>query len=110
MRKRDEIGETGIIDLDMLRSIQKHWYDYLAAFEAYSSDSKIDTGHQDFKKWIEVGATEMARYYTDAYATQVVQNVLPIVSRETLLENWVKKEASKGHWGRQIPFRIVIGG
>ncbi|MCP4405447.1 MAG: hypothetical protein GY801_50115, partial [bacterium] len=118
LRKRDEIGQTGIVDLGMLKKIEVQWTDYLAALDAYSDTPTLNASHQDFDSWVEAGAQQLAETYTDKFVTLVDPLVQQDVqgscsgckeSRERLLKKWVEKEASKGNWGRKVPFRTVIG-
>ena len=118
LRERDQIGQTGEVDLTALQKIQEHWQDYLAAFEAYPTEPIINDLAPDpathFEMWLDAGATTLGETLTDAYMTQISSTV----TRKDILRAWVKKEAAAGHWGykdnwaaeRKVPYRIVLGG
>ncbi|MDY0092199.1 MAG: hypothetical protein RBT80_05830 [Candidatus Vecturithrix sp.] len=72
---------------------------------------------QAYDRWLQQGAEELANTYHDDWVSKVegiAQNdpqrhTKCIESRKRLLDTWINKEASVGHWGFQLPFRIVLG-
>jgi len=113
-RDQDELQNTGIVDTETLEYLQRHWNDYLAAFEAYPTFPTIDMTHSDFETWLDVGASELGTTFTDEFVAQVSNTV----TRKDILRAWIVKEATAGHRGfqenwsayRKIPYRIVLGG
>lgn len=130
MQNRDEISPDGVPGQQMLSKIQLHWPDYLKAFEAYPDFPFIKPPNpnpkaiqQAYNIWLQGGAEELADTYSDEFVMKVDPEHAfytpadPFTcfgcneSRERLLDAWINKEASKGHWGynKNIPFRIVLG-
>ena len=63
----------------------------------------------------------MQTTYGDAFVAEVDPNVSAVPlppeectacteSRKRLLRAWIEQESPEGHWGRQTPYRIILGG
>jgi|GEM_PF-3238784 len=107
LQERDELTPIdGKVGNDTLGKIEKHWNDYLAAFDAFPSSTKINNSHSSFAGWITAGASELATTYTDP----IQQSVDPNTSREEILTAWVNKETGTfGHWGYNVNYRVTLG-
>ncbi len=107
LQQRDEVTPVdGRVGNDTLSKIKRHWDDYLAAFDAFSSSATINKNHFGFAGWITVGANELATTYTEA----IRQSVDPNTTREEILTAWVNKESGAyGHWGYNVNYRVTLG-
>jgi hypothetical protein len=110
LQKRAHLTDDGKIGQNTLGKCVEHWDDYLAAYDAFDTSPSIGVKHADFGTWIEKGALELKKTYNDTHAAAVGPGTVAKDNRIKLLDAWVKHEAGVGHWGREIPFRAVLGG
>ncbi len=98
---------SNTVDDATLEALENHWKDFQAAQEAYAMDPKILINDARFvPQWVPATSMVLQNTYTAALHAAAA----PGHDYNRLVEEWLRKEGSKGQWGRQIPFRIVLGG
>ena len=94
----------------VLTALDKHWDDFQLAVQQFDSTPNISLGTKprssEVMAWITGAATELKKTYSDA----IHATVAPAVAYTELVDSWMVQEGGKGQWGRQAPFRIVLGG
>lgn len=121
--------ESGTLDQLALNNLEAQWKDYFVAYSGFQAtgDSRINNlSHStDFDTWITEGIKELQyqgltqsnpRYTLAIHRTITgdATDALAEASMKSLLNSWVEKEASFGHWGhvtnsKNEPYRMVVG-
>lgn len=102
-------GASEIVDTKTLEALETHWKDFQAAQEAFSMNKTISSSDPRLvAQWVPLTSLELQKTYTTALHTMVA----PGHDYNRLVEEWLRKEGSLGHWGRKgiVDFRIVLGG
>jgi len=95
-----------IVDNSVLEALEKHWEDFQKAVEAYDTHPNVLLTHASVPSWANTTATLLQ----NSYSLPIHATVAPASPYVDLVMAWVRKEGGLGHWGRSIPFRIVLGG
>ena len=95
------------VDDDVLEAIENHWDDFQAAQEAFAMNNQIlITDPRFVTQWVPATSALLQNSYTlGLHATAA-----PGHDYNRMVEEWLRKEGSRGQWGRQVPFRHVLGG